>query len=107
MAAIINDLSIEKGASFQYDVTMSFPDGTPYDLNLYTISGTFRIGTTTYDMGFTENTETGVATWTLSAGETAVLANGKGQYEMFMTEDSSGNADRLLKGRVYVDGGVS
>lgn len=106
MAAIINDLSIEKGATFQYDVTLSKSDGTPYDLTLYTISGTFVAGTVSYAMSFTEDTVLGIATWNLDAGETAVLARGVGRYEMFMTEDSSGNADRLLKGRVYVDGGA-
>lgn len=104
MGAIIQDLSIEKGANFQFDITLTQGDGTIYDLNLYTVSGTMYIDTTAYTLNFTENATLGVATWVLLAGETEVLARGVGQYEIFMTEDATGSVDRLIKGRVYIDG---
>lgn len=106
MAAIIQDVSIEKGANFQLDITMSESDGTKYELDNYDLQGTMSIGTKSYALSFTEDTDTEVSSWTMLAGETEVLSSGVGRYEIFLLENATGVVDRLLKGRVYVDKGA-
>lgn len=107
MGAEINDIYIEQGVDFTLNMTLADFAGVSYDLDLYTLSGSIKIDTSTYPLTFTEVVGVeGAVIMSLLATDTAVMQKGTGRYAIDITEDLTAEVDRLVKGRVYIDEGI-
>jgi len=106
MGAEINDIYIEQGVDFTLDMNLEDFAGVPYDLGLYTVSGSLEIDTSTYPLTFIEIPSLDTVRMSLLAGETEVIQHGVGRYVINITEDATGEVDRLVKGRAYIDEGI-
>jgi hypothetical protein len=107
MGAEIQDIYIEQGVDFTFNLTLEDFAGVQYDLDLYTLSGSIKIDTFTYEMTFTEVIGvTGAVIMSIDAATTSTIPKGKGRYAINITEDLTGEVDRLVKGRAYIDEGI-
>ncbi len=105
MAAIAN-LSIQQGASFSSDVTVTTDAGEVFDLTGHSSFGQLSKGfSSTQDRTtFTTsiNTTTGVITITLTPAQTAALEEGRYVYDVVIVKTSDSTVTRVVEGIITV-----
>ena len=101
MASIFN-IYIEQGSDFQERIDVT-GDYTGYTIRGNIIDST---GTTTSNIASWYDAETGVFDISVSNANTALMATGIGKYDIEVVS-GSGVVDKIIKGRVYVDGEVT
>lgn len=108
--AVTYGLTADQGATFEYILTWTNPDGTPIDLTGYTARMQIRRRTTSQQLVDTLTTENGkitlggaegTITLNLSATETAALPAAQHQYDLELVS-SGGEVTRLLMGYFVV-----
>ena len=99
--ASIYDLYIEQGSQFQQDLDLVG------DFTGYTVAGTLKdsIGYVYSGIASLVVESEGTLRILISSTASASLSNGVGSYNIEI-EDGSGVVDRILQGRIYVDGEV-
>tara|TARA_X000000950_G_scaffold263793_1_gene336384 strand:- start:378 stop:716 length:339 start_codon:yes stop_codon:yes gene_type:complete len=103
------DIRIRSGATFSLDLHFKDSEGNGVDMTGYAVAGQIadRLNTTnlaTFDTTFIDR-DIGKFRMKVSSTETAGLTS-EGQYDILITEPS-GDKYYLLKGRVFVDIGVT
>ena len=99
--ASIYDLYIEQGSYFKQSLNLSG------DFTGYTISGNYKDSNGILATGLVSWTDSslGELDIILTSSETAAMSKGVGYYDI-ETTSASGSVDRILQGRIYVDGEV-
>ena len=101
MAAIAN-LSIQQGASFSSDATVTTDADGVFDLTGHSSYGQLSKGfsSTQSRTTFTtsNNNTTGVITLTLSAAQTAALEEGRYVYDVTIVKNSDSTVTRVVEG---------
>ena len=108
--AIVSNLTVDQGATYNAQVTISDDSGNTQNLTGYSVAGQVRktYDSTTYT-AFTatiSNATGGTITLLLSATQTNALAAGRYVYDVEITS-SGGVVTRVLEGQVEVTPGVT
>lgn len=113
MAAIVRNLSIERGSVYRDRIRLTIPGGAPYNLTGCTAkmqirhpSGTLLVDlSTTNGLLLIEDPATGIIHRKIPATQTALIPADGGQYDMEITP-ATGVDDtfRIYKGAVCIDG---
>ena len=108
--AVTYGLTADQGATFEYVLTWTNPDGTPINLTGYTARMQIRRRTTSQQLVETLTTENGkitlggedgTITLNLSDEDTAAMAPAQHQYDLELVS-SGGEVTRLLMGYFVV-----
>ena len=107
--ALYEELEIDQGSTFRYQVDLTTSSGDPYDLNGFTITSQIRktykstvvVGTFT-----PTNPALGRIILTLTDEETAAIAAGRYVYDVFI-QGPGGQRYRVLEGMITVTPSVT
>jgi len=107
MPAGYADQYIEQGTTFTSDLTLDDVNGTPYDLNGFTVRSQARRSfySSNATITFTAtvvNANTGTIRLAANSAVTANVRPGKLVYDVIITETSTGNVTRILEGQIFV-----
>lgn len=101
------NILVEAGATFSKTITVNSSPNTPLNLTGKTLRGQIRYklqdSTVAATFTFTlanQSTNPGVATWILSATDSALLTQTKGIYDVELVDGST--VTRLLEGDVFI-----
>lgn len=99
-----SELTIEQGATFSTDITISEPTGNARDLSDYTASSQMRksyYSNTAVSLNATvSNPTSGIVTIGLTAAQSANVSPGRYVYDVIITENS--NVTRVVEGIITV-----
>ena len=108
--AIVSNLTVDQGATFNAQVTISDDSGNTQNLTGYTVAGQIRktYDSTTYTAfsASVSNATGGTITLGLSDAQTNALSAGRYVYDIEITS-SGGVVTRVLGGQVEVTPGVT
>jgi len=112
MAAALLNILVEQGATFSRTLTVYATGTTPLDLTGQTLHGQLRKNLTDTSIAGTftfvladQTTNPGVATWTMSATDTALLPPQTLRYDVELVDGST--VTRILEGEAFVSGEVT
>lgn len=109
--AIISNLVIDQGTTFQADIDVTDAAGDALDLTGYTAAGQMRktyASTTATD--FTASIQSasgGTVRISLSATQTTAIKAGRYVYDVEITKTSTGEITRVIEGQIEVTPGVT
>jgi len=99
-----SELTIEQGATFSTDITISEPSGDPINLSDYTASSQMRksyYSNTAVSLNATvSNPTSGIVTIGLTAAQSANVNPGRYVYDVIITRNS--NVTRVVEGIITV-----
>ena len=107
MAAIAN-LTLDKGATFNSDVTVKDANGNAFNLTGYTASAKMATGytstrtRTTITCTVNADPTTGIVTMSLTADQTGALEEGRYVYDLEILQTSSSTITRVIEGVITV-----
>lgn len=102
--ALYEELEIDQGSTFRYQVDLKTPTGSPYDLSTVTITSQIRKTYRSPSVAGTFTTETPAAgriLLSMTDEQTADMAAGRYVYDVYI-EDSTGQRYRVIEGMVTV-----
>lgn len=112
MAATETNLTIEQGATWEYEIAVTDTGGNALDITGWAVRSQFRVAKAAAGDPYLDLTEvngrvsiagsSGIITLALTATETAALRAGEFYYDVEL-EDPNGVVYRLLQGVVTVD----
>ena len=109
--AIVSNLVIDQGASFQADIDVSDADGDALNLTGYTTAGQMRktyASTTATDFSASVQSVTnGTVRISLSAVQTNALKAGRYVYDVEIKKTSTSEVTRVVEGQIEVTPGVT
>lgn len=109
--AIVSNLVIDQGASFQADIDVSDSDGDALNLTGYTTAGQMRktyASTTATDFSASVQSVTnGTVRISLSAVQTNALKAGRYVYDVEIKKTSTSEVTRVVEGQIEVTPGVT
>ena len=109
--AIVSNLVIDQGASFQADIDVSDSDGDALNLTGYTTAGQMRktyASTTATDFSASVQSATnGTVRISLSAVQTNALKAGRYVYDVEIKKTSTSEVTRVVEGQIEVTPGVT
>lgn len=109
--AIVSNLVIDQGTTFQADIDVTDAAGDALDLTGYTAAGQMRktyASTTATD--FTASIQSasgGTVRISLSATQTTAIKAGRYVYDVEITKTSTGEITRVIEGQIEVTPGVT
>tara|TARA_A100001015_G_C15018480_1_gene726742 strand:+ start:724 stop:1062 length:339 start_codon:yes stop_codon:yes gene_type:complete len=106
MAAGIQNLTIEKRASFSITLTIKNADGSAFNLSGASLASQIRIDSsnnlqTDFTTGLVGAATDGVATLSLTKDQTSALSTAPSSYDLFV-DNADGSSEKLLKGSVTI-----
>ena len=108
--AIYEDIEIEQGASFRYNVSIETPAGGSYDLTNHTLAAqmkkTYGSATITATFSTTTTLVPGEIVMTLSDEQTSIIKAGRYVFDIVM-ETPSNDKYRVVEGQITVSPGVT
>ncbi len=109
--AIISNIIIDQGSTFQADIDVTDSAGDALNLTGYTVAGQMRkTYTSTTAINFTGqvlSASGGTVRISLSATETNALKAGRYVYDTEITKTATGEVTRVIEGQVDVTPGVT
>tara|TARA_B100000085_G_C18483721_1_gene488428 strand:- start:324 stop:662 length:339 start_codon:yes stop_codon:yes gene_type:complete len=109
--AIVSNLVIDQGTTFQADIDVTDAAGDALNLTGYTAAGQMRktyASTTATD--FTASIQSasgGTVRISLSATQTTAIKAGRYVYDVEITKTSTGEITRVIEGQIEVTPGVT
>jgi hypothetical protein len=108
--AIVSNLTVDQGATFNAQIDISDDSGNTQNLTGYSVAGQIRksYDSTTYTAfsASVSNATGGTVSIALTAAQTNALASGRYVYDVEITS-SGGVVTRVLEGQVEVTPGVT
>jgi len=109
--AIISNIIIDQGSTFQADIDVTDSAGDALNLTGYTVAGqmrkTYSSTTATNFTGQVQSASGGTVRISLSATETNALKAGRYVYDTEITKTATGEVTRVIEGQVDVTPGVT
>jgi hypothetical protein len=109
--AIISNIIIDQGSTFQADIDVTDSAGDALNLTGYTVAGqmrkTYSSTTATNFTGQVQSVTGGTVRISLSATETNALKAGRYVYDTEITKTATGEVTRVIEGQVDVTPGVT
>lgn len=104
--AVISNIVVDAGSTFNATITVKNPDGTAFDLTDYTVASQIRKSygsSTAYDFNPTITDATaGQITLSLSSTQSEAIAPGRWLYDVEITNISDGAVKRVVEGIVTI-----
>lgn len=113
MAAGYQDLFLEQGTTFTTQLTLADSNGSPYDLNGFTVKSQARKSYYSSNTAIVFNAvaydaSNGVIQLSANATTTATVSSKqKLVYDVMITETVSNNVTRVLEGQIFVSPSVT
>jgi hypothetical protein len=113
MAAGYQDQFLEQGTTFTTELTLNDANGTPYDLNGFTVSSKAKTSyyTNTIALNFNasiSDANNGVITLSANSAVTAnVSSRQKLVYDVVITDVATNLKTRVLEGQIFVSPAVT
>lgn len=108
--AIYEDLELEQGSSFKYNITLKDDVGMPYDFAFHTLAGSMKksYASTTIAATFqiVQTAIPGEIQMSLSDEDTATIKAGRYVFDILM-ETPSAEKYRVVEGQITVTPGVT
>jgi hypothetical protein len=109
--AIISNIIIDQGSTFQADIDVTDSAGDALNLTGYTVAGqmrkTYTSTTATNFTGQVQSATGGTVRISLSATQTNALKAGRYVYDTEITKTATGEVTRVIEGQVDVTPGVT
>jgi hypothetical protein len=109
--AIISNIIIDQGSTFQADIDVTDSAGDALNLTGYTVAGqmrkTYTSTTATNFTGQVQSAPGGTVRISLSATQTNALKAGRYVYDTEITKTATGEVTRVIEGQVDVTPGVT
>ena len=109
--AIISNIIIDQGSTFQADIDVTDSAGDALNLTGYTVAGqmrkTYSSTTATNFTGQVQSASGGTVRISLSATQTNALKAGRYVYDTEITKTATGEVTRVIEGQVDVTPSVT
>ena len=109
--AIISNLVIDQGSTFQADIDVTDASGDALNLTGYTAAGqmrkTYTSSTATDFTASIQSAAAGTVRISISATQTNALKAGRYVYDAEITKTATGEVTRIVEGQVDVTPGVT
>ena len=115
MAAAYQDQYLEKGTTFNAQLTLTDDTGTPYNLNGFIVESEARLSYYSANVAIEFETsipdaDNGIIILSANSATTANVYAGpvhKLVYDVILTDTGNGNVTRVLEGQIFVSPSVS